>query len=127
MLKNDYVMRMIAELGQAMLKVAGLRKDNKHEQALIMSRNCYQDLLGLPADLSNSLPPEVLVQSLGNLDKLRILATLLDLEAGLLAESGELDRASRLRTRAEIILLEGQIQLGVGDEEYRALLEQLQA
>ena len=51
MLTEDYLMRMINQAIAALLKVAGLKKAGRNQEALEVIEQAFEQLLGLPASL----------------------------------------------------------------------------
>lgn len=131
MFENDYIMRVIAQVGvmvRAMLAKLAL-KDG--EAALETSRDALQLLLGLPPGLADSLTADGFVALLspsGAFDpkRGRLTAEVLVLRARAHEVSGDEIRAASERAKAQRVIA---LVLEHGDDEDRAeaeaLLEQL--
>jgi len=107
--RDDYLMRMIAEMVQALMRVAGLKREGKLDEALDALRDAYGELLGPAAELAPRLDPATAAQVVGNAERIRAWAQLLGEEAEVRRLRGEDSAADALRVRALELALEAHL------------------
>ncbi len=99
MYEQDYLLRLAKQLTAVIQRIAGLRK--AAPEALAQAEQAYGDLFGLPPGLIDVMAPAELARLVGDPGKIAMLVQLLEVEAGLLEDTGRSDEAERKRTRAE--------------------------
>ncbi len=97
-IRQDYLMRMIQQLSGVLARIAGLRAEGRHDEALAEIGDAYGRFAGLNPSLIHALGEEDLVALLrarGGLDPQRTyaLAELLREEAEIFASEGRPDEA----------------------------------
>jgi hypothetical protein len=111
MLTEDYILRMINQVIAALLKVAGLKKSGRNEEALQVIDQAYEQLLGLPPTLVKQMDDNSILMSLtsqGQLDagQLTVLADLSRDEGDILIQMNRPDEGFSASCRALRFYLE---------------------
>jgi hypothetical protein len=102
--RQDYLMRLIEQLGQAIRRIAGLNDAENYGDALDEIERRWNDLLGVPHELIAVVDTPTLAGMLGAPEKMRAAVRLLVEEARALAGKGDPVHAT-LRYRLAIELL----------------------
>ncbi len=76
MYREDYIMRLVRQLAEAVARMAGLRKAGDHDGALAAAGTLY-DELGIARELIDLVDTPTLASLLGRPDKMRAAAQLL--------------------------------------------------
>lgn len=97
---DDYVMRNVRALADAIGKILGLVKAGQNLEAETQVRAAYDTLLGGDAVFLGMVDTATLANLLGTPEKTGMLAKLSLAEARLAEAQGDDARAERLRTRA---------------------------
>jgi hypothetical protein len=105
MLRNDYLMRIVEQITEAMARIARLRDDRQHEAALRELEQAYE-LLGIDPRLLTTMSESQLADLLAHPDKIRLAARLTALEAEIRAAAGDERGARRDELRALELYLE---------------------
>lgn len=104
MIREDYIMRIIRQLGVALARIAGFRKAGKHEEALDESGKLY-DELGVPREVCDVVDTPTLAGLLKHPDKIRALAQVCWEEGRIYQAKGDpLTSFGRLRRALELFL-----------------------
>jgi hypothetical protein len=109
MLRDDYIMRIIEQLGQALAQVLKLGDVGQFQQALIaLDQACHQ-FFGLDMKLLNDLDQDYLLgmmttDGILDTDKALIAAELLNAEGDLHAQANQADEAARRYLKALYLL-----------------------
>jgi hypothetical protein len=113
MFRDDYIMRMIRQLGQIYAYILGMRRRGRNPLALIAIDNAYRERLGLGTEAVASLSDTQLIALVRfgeTADSWRevgaFVAALLSTEAAILGEQGQPDDAAPRATLALQLLLE---------------------
>ena len=101
-IRQDYIKRLIEQLGAFMAKVAGLVSARQLDEAEHEIQQAEQ-ALALPLG-SERLDARSVVVLLGGGDRVVLAAMLLNQRADLASARGDLEGAARLRARAEQLL-----------------------
>jgi len=109
MYREDYLMRMIRQLAEALARIAGLRKAGDLRQALDAVDRLY-DELGIPRELVDVVDTPTLAGMLGRPDKIRAAAMLLWEEGHLYKAKGDPLAAFAKYRRAHELFLEARAQ-----------------
>lgn len=132
MYTRDYIIRMIEQLQKAIATILRQRDEQQIEEALDTLGDTYDELLGHPPQALATLTPESAAMTLGKWHRLQVYASLLGVEAEVLAARsapGDAAQAARLRLRALQITLLGLQYGGRGDpaliDQAKALLAQV--
>ncbi len=110
MFQEDFLMREIARIAQALQRLIGLRQTQRHEEALQTLDEALDDLLGLGLDAIDALSADDLarwIQMEADHDAAQIalaLAALLRERALLLVDAGEAARAAHTSDKARRLL-----------------------
>lgn len=120
MIRNDYIMKMIAQLVKALQQILKLKETGRHDDAMREIDQTMQRMCGLNSQLVNSLSEESLVSTLkggATLDhgKALVLAELLKEEGDILAAQGKEAESFARYYRSLYLYLEA----FVGEEELR--------
>jgi hypothetical protein len=105
-LREDYLMRHIQRLAEALARIFGLNQREEYDQALAAAEQAWEELLDVPGALIRAIDTATLVGMLREPAKLRLAARLFREEARALTGRGELARASVRSRRALELLLE---------------------
>ncbi|KAF6629166.1 hypothetical protein H6F38_17865 [Paenibacillus sp. EKM208P] len=101
MLRKDYLLSMMEELTSAVASVLGLRRENKHVEALKQLDDLLNKQFRLRSDLLRRLPPEQIIElfRLGpgiEADKIQQVARILEEEAVIYLETSRTDEGIRI-------------------------------
>ncbi|AJE52466.1 DUF6483 family protein [Paenibacillus polymyxa] len=101
MLRKDYLLSMMEELTSAVASVLGLRRENKHVEALKQLDDLLNKQFRLRSDLLRRLPPEQIIElfRMGpgmEADELQQVARILEEEAVIYMETSRLDEGIRI-------------------------------
>ncbi|MBE0342942.1 hypothetical protein E4V51_20335 [Paenibacillus sp. 28ISP30-2] len=101
MLRKDYLLSMMEEMTSAVASVLGLRRENKHVEALKQLDDLLNKQFRLRSDLLRRLPPEQIIElfRLGpgiEADKLQQVARILEEEAAIYLETDRTDEGIRI-------------------------------
>ncbi|MCV9951381.1 DUF6483 family protein [Paenibacillus sp. BT-177] len=101
MLRKDYLLSMMEELTSAVASVLGLRRENKHVEALKQLDELLNKQFRLRSDLLRRLPPEQIIElfRMGpgmEADELQQVARILEEEAVIYMETSRLDEGIRI-------------------------------
>lgn len=110
--RDDYLLRMMVETTQALLRAAGLRRAGKLDEALNELRDAYGELLGPAAELAPRLDSATAAQVVGNPERIRAWAQLLREEAEVRRLRGEAAAADALEARELELELEAHLRAG---------------
>lgn len=105
MIQRDYVLRLIDQMIRAILAILGLRKAGQFEEAQIRIGDTFKKLLGLDADLVESLAVvdlKRLLSTSGEPDpgKCSVAARLLEEQALVYEAKGQTPAAQEIRRKA---------------------------
>ncbi len=103
--EQDYVMRAIAQLAQALRVILKLRQLGKHEEALLELANASRSIVGLDPSLMMTLDAENLARQLGR-ERVPIAARLLAEAAEVQQDLRDSESAWPLKRRALELTLE---------------------
>jgi hypothetical protein len=91
-LRQDFMVRLIQQMAEAIARIAGLREQGAHHEALeLIESSCRS--LGADRKLRQLLTPESLAKLLGDPEKLRVVADLLEEESRIYAAKGDAAQA----------------------------------
>ncbi|KZE67461.1 hypothetical protein AV545_23095 [Paenibacillus jamilae] len=101
MLRKDYLLGMMEELTSAVASVLGLRRENKHVEALKQLDDLLNKQFRLRSDLLRRLPPEQIIElfRMGpgmEADELQQVARILEEEAAIYLETSKIDEGIRI-------------------------------
>ncbi|AUS28509.1 DUF6483 family protein [Paenibacillus sp. P2(2022)] len=101
MLRKDYLLSMMEELTSAVASVLGLRRENKHVEALKQLDDLLNKQFRLRSDLLRRLPPEQIIElfRMGpgmEADELQQVARILEEEAVIYMETSRIDEGIRI-------------------------------
>ena len=114
MVNKDYILRIAERFGRELAIIVGLRKANKHEEALISIDDLLLHSVGLTSSFINSVSDEVLVLALSplgvlNIEKCFWVATLLKAEGEVYEELGNSNESYYRYLKALMLFLEVQL------------------
>jgi hypothetical protein len=98
---DDYLMRAIEQLTQAIAHILRLSKAGMNDEAESELSDAYGKLLGNDRVFLDMVDSNTLANLLGSPDKVRVLAKLSALDAQLAERRGDGTRSALLRARAE--------------------------
>ncbi len=98
--QQDYILRLIEQVGAAIQRAFGLRDTGAPEIALYELRAAVNELLGPAAPLVSQVDVETAINIVGDPQRLALLARLLAAEADIQRTMEDDDAAGRLRHRA---------------------------
>jgi hypothetical protein len=103
-IREDYIIRMIRQVGQFLARMVSRRSSGQLEQALREGDGAY-DLLGVPRELCDVLDTPTLAGLLRDPDKMRAMARLSWEESRIYAAKGDpLTSFARMRRALELFL-----------------------
>jgi hypothetical protein len=103
-LREDYVMRMVRQLAQALARIAGLRRASQLDQALAEADAAMAGIGGVDPRLVDAADPAVLVAVIRDPARRDAVARLLGERAAIAEARGEAGRAASLREKAAALL-----------------------
>lgn len=107
MLRDDYLIRLIKQLGAALARIAGRRKGRDFEGALDETGKAWDDLIGQPPrELVDILDTHTLAEMLKDPSRMRVAAKLLVEEGRAHAGKGDPVHAALAYRHAYELLLE---------------------
>lgn len=104
--ERDFILRMIQRFAQALGAILQKRREGKTDDALALVERARADAFGSMREALDAVDAASVAGLLGVMDKTRVYATLLAIEADLRADRGEAAAAARARRRALAVLLE---------------------
>jgi hypothetical protein len=103
--REDYILRLIRQLGDFVAAIAGRNRQGQHAKALAMADQAWGKLIDVPRELIDAVDTPTLAGMLREPDKLRIAAQLFYEEGRALAGTGDpLHAAIRYRRAMELLL-----------------------
>jgi hypothetical protein len=122
MLRDDFIIRLIKQLGQFLARIAGKRKDEDFDGAIAEAGNAWDELIGHPRALVDVLDTHTLAGMLKDPTRMRAAAQLL-VEEGR-AYTGKRDpvHAAVCYRRAWELYLEARV-IEPSDDDHAALIE----
>ena len=81
MIREDYLMRMIKQVGEFLARIAGHTKQREYDAALEQSDRAWTEVLDVPRELVDRVDGPTLASMLREPDKMRCAAQLLTEEA----------------------------------------------
>jgi hypothetical protein len=103
-LREDYVMRMVRQLAQALARIAGLRGASKLDEALAEADAAMAGLGGVDPRLVDSADPSVLVAVIRDPARREAVGRILAERAAIAEARGEAVRAAALREKSAALL-----------------------
>jgi hypothetical protein len=100
MIEQDYVLRLVRQLGQVVARMVGLRQKQQEEEVVRQADSAAGDLLGLPPGAFDRLDGRTLAALLKDAALVRGVAELLDEEAAAHEALGRTETAARRRALA---------------------------
>ncbi|MCB9743848.1 MAG: hypothetical protein H6741_17510 [Alphaproteobacteria bacterium] len=105
MIRDDFILRTIRRIAQAILKAMGLRQEDRQDEAHAVLDAAARSLVGLELDLAEAMTPRGVVELLSGANgpdaaRLAGLAQLLGARGELLIAEDQLDRAAACLERA---------------------------
>ncbi|HEU4612414.1 MAG TPA: hypothetical protein VFS15_10070 [Kofleriaceae bacterium] len=123
MLREDYIIRLIKQLGAFLARIAGKRREGDFEGALDEAGKAWDDLIGQPPrELVDVLDTHTLADLLGEPAKMRVAARLLVEEGRAYAGKGDPAHAAICYRRAWELYLEARV-VEPSDEDEAAISE----
>lgn len=123
--RQDFILRMIEQIVQVLLRVIGLAKAGDFDAALDQLRMGYGLLLGPFAEVVPRLDSASAAQIVQNPDQLLAYARLVHAEAGVRRQMGEPAAAAALERRALELALEAHARETSDPEGARELIDAL--
>jgi tetratricopeptide (TPR) repeat protein len=108
-LRDDYLMRLIRQLVDAIAKIAGLNRRGEHDKALSEAARAWQDCLEVPRELVDVMDTPMLAAMLRDPAKMRAAAQLLIEEGRAYAGKRDPVTATRRYTKALELYLEARV------------------
>ncbi|MDZ7291410.1 MAG: DUF6483 family protein [candidate division KSB1 bacterium] len=127
MIERDYIMRMIAQLAAVLAKIMGAKKTQNYAEALQIAQNAYDQLFGLTGELVDRMDAATLALVLGDKEKAKALASVLQEEGDLLILQGKISEGYSKYEKALALYGEAQRLSTATDEECQAAIAALQA
>jgi hypothetical protein len=110
MFREDYILRMVKQLADAIARIAGLNQRGDHGEALEAADRAWGELLGdIPPDMASAIDSATLAGMLGRADRIRIGHGIAAEHARALAGQGDHAAAARRARRALELLLEARV------------------
>ena len=122
MFREDYILRMIHQLADAIAHVAGFNQKGEHDKALDAADQAWGKLLDAPRELIDAVDTATLAGMLREPAKIRAAAQLFYEEGRALAAKGDPLHAQLRYRRALELMLEARA-IDPDDEDDSAILE----
>ena len=106
MFREDYILRIIQQLVDAIARIAGLNRRGDHDRALAEAEQAWGKLLDAPRELIDAVDSATLAVMLREPDRMRVAAQLLHEEGRALAGKGDPLHAQLRYRRAMELMLE---------------------
>jgi len=110
MIRSDWLMRLIEQVGEMIRKIAGLVDKGKHDDALEVASRAWSDVLDVPREVVDRVDTPTLAELLREPAKQRTAAKLLVAEARAYEGKGDPLHAALCRRRAYELFLEARAQ-----------------
>lgn len=127
MIERDYIMRMIAQLATVLAKILFAKKSQNYAEALLLTQNAYEQLLGLNGELVEKMEATTLALLLGEKEKIKALATLLQEDGEILHLQGKFFDGNAKYEKALALFREALPRYAAGDPECEAAIAVLQS
>lgn len=127
MIERDYFMRMIAQLAAVLAKILFAKKSQNYAEALLLTQNAYEQLWGLNGELVQKMEAATLALLLGEKEKIKALATLLQEEGEVLHLQGKFAESKAKDEKALALFQEALRRYTAGDTECDAAIAALQS
>lgn len=125
MITNDYIMRLVKQLGDAIRRIARMRDEKEYVQAHEAVGDTCDELLGHQPHFLDVLDPPNAARMLSRWFKIKAYASLLEVDAEIYAHEGDRDRSEQLHRRALQVYLEGIDRGGRGDRDLRKTITRM--
>jgi hypothetical protein len=122
MFREDYLIRLIKQLAEALRRIMGLRERGEYEAALLASGQLYDELTTVPRSMTDALDSPSFARILGGADKIRAAAMLFWEEGKIYAAKGDPITAQARYRRAHELFLEARAIEPAADDD-SAILE----
>jgi hypothetical protein len=107
MFQDDYILRMVQQLAQAIARITGLNQRAEHAEALREADRAWDEVLGdIPPELAGSVDSRTLAGLLRQPARIRLASQILSEQASALAGQGDAAGAARRARRALELRLE---------------------
>jgi hypothetical protein len=107
MFQEDYILRMVLQLAQAIARITGLNQRAEHAEALREADRAWGEVLGdIPPELAGSVDSRTLAGMLRQPARIRLASQILSEQASALAGQGDAAGAARRARRALELRLE---------------------
>jgi hypothetical protein len=126
MIERDYIMRMIAQLAAVLAKILFAKNAQNYAEALLLAQNAYGQLIGVTSELVDQLNASALAMLLGEKEKIKILARLLQEEGDILHLQKKSAEGNLKYQKALALFQEALRQSANGDDECEAAILNLQ-
>lgn len=130
MINRDYILRMFERFGHELSIILGLRKRNKHEEALIYIDDLLFQSTGMTTGFINALPAEILLKTLSPLGRLNVegclwAAFLLKCEGDIYEDTGKSTESYYRYVKSLLLYLEALLHERIEDEETIQVVQDL--
>ena len=123
MWEDDFILRAVRQLVEAIAKIARLNERAEHDRALAEAEQAWSELLDLPAGLAGAVDSRTLAGMLREPDRIRLAAQLQREQARALAGKGDPRGAEVQSRRALELLLEARALAGAEPADEAMLRE----
>jgi tetratricopeptide (TPR) repeat protein len=123
MIECDYILRMISQLAAVMAKILFAKNAQNYAEALQIAQSSYEQLLGLNGELVERMDAATIAMLLGEKEKIKVLASLLQEEGDILLLQGRKPEGEAKYEKALALL---QSPFTTGDADCQAAIAALQ-
>lgn len=127
MVERDYLMRLVQQLGAALLRIFKLKQLEQYDQALTETSSAFDELLGMSPELMAAFDSATLAQLLGHHERVKTAAALFREEEELYRLKEDHALAHARGQRALELYLETTQMQPLPDAECIAAIKQLAA
>lgn len=127
MIERDYLMRLVQQLGAALLRIFKLKQLERYDQALVETNAAFNELLGMSPELMAAFDSATLAQLLGHHERVKTAAALFRAEEELYRMKENFALAQARGQRALELYLEAAKMQSQPDAECVAAIKHLAA
>jgi tetratricopeptide (TPR) repeat protein len=122
MIREDFILRLIRQLAEAISRIAGLRRSGRHDEAISEAGAAWDELLGHPRTIVEVVDTPTLASLLREPARMRVAAQLLAEEARAHEAKGNPMHAASCYRYALELVLEARA-IDPNDDDDAAILE----
>jgi hypothetical protein len=115
-IRDDYLIRQIKQVAQALARLLGLRRAGQYDEALELTESLYEEL-GIPRGLHDVVDTPTLASMLRSAEKMRVAAQVFVEEGHIFKATGDPLAAFKCYRHAHELILEARAMDPVAEDE----------